>query len=337
MNKIYYIHYLRGVAAFFIVLIHCNLFFTNSNSIVAKVYSHFLTEWTAVFILISGFLFQYLIQRYNQIHFLRTKFYNVILPYLIISIPAILIYALGFKDSHSWVDIDSLKTHSYLYIFAYFYITGSHLGPLWFIPVLAMIFAFSKVLYVVGKNEKLLLLLALLSIPSIILTSRPLNDSNAIISFVHFLPVYVLGMYLSSIRDRIISRRFLFVYVAFYTVFFVAEVYFGLHASYSIITKLFLFLSLCSFFITYGDSNNSIVLSLISKMADISFALYFLHGYFVGFLRIVIDKYDIAISMPLYSIFLSIFSAVFISLVVYFIYFSISCLNLVPSRVVIGS
>lgn len=103
---------------------------------------HFLTEWTAIFLLISGFLFQFLLPKYEFSSFMKKKITNVILPYIIVSIPAILIYLLGYKTVHNWIDISELLSNSKLYAIFYFYLTGGHLGPLWFIPVLTLIFRF---------------------------------------------------------------------------------------------------------------------------------------------------------------------------------------------------
>ena len=56
-KKFSYIHYIRGIATFFIVTTHCNLF-TTDDSVLARLWSEVLREWTAIFLLISGFLFQ---------------------------------------------------------------------------------------------------------------------------------------------------------------------------------------------------------------------------------------------------------------------------------------
>ncbi|WP_374702065.1 acyltransferase family protein, partial [Klebsiella pneumoniae] len=167
-------------------------------------WSHFLKEWTAVFVLISGFLFQLLVDKYKFMPFMKVKVKNVITPYLIISIPAILIYILGFKKDHNWVDIESLIEHTTIYVISFFYATGSHLGPLWFIPVLVLIFLTSKPLSMLHKNEMLFIFVSVLSVIAIVFTSRPPQDSNAIISYFHFLPVYIIGMVICFYRDILI-------------------------------------------------------------------------------------------------------------------------------------
>ncbi|MDR6349072.1 acyltransferase family protein [Pantoea sp. SORGH_AS_0659] len=171
-KKFSYIHYIRGIAIFFIVTTHCNLF-TTDDSVLARLWSEVLREWTAIFLLISGFLFQYLVPRYEVKKFYASKFKNVILPYLIISIPAISIYVLGLKKEHNWVDINELMKHSILYILIFFYATGANLGPLWFIPMLSLIFLSSIPLKMLGENRKNILYAAVFSIVVILFTSRP--------------------------------------------------------------------------------------------------------------------------------------------------------------------
>lgn len=111
--------------------------------------------------------------RYEVKKFYASKFKNVILPYLIISIPAISIYVLGLKKEHNWVDINELMKHSILYILIFFYATGANLGPLWFIPMLSLIFLRSIPLKMLGENRKNILYAAVFSIVVILFTSRP--------------------------------------------------------------------------------------------------------------------------------------------------------------------
>ena len=281
MGKITYIHYLRGVAAFFIVAIHFNLFSTD-NELIGSVFKYFLLEWTAIFIMISGFLFQHLIYKYDFKRFMFSKVKNVIIPYIIISIPAIMIYTLGLKKDHAWIDVNELLSNSISYVVLFFYATGSHLGPLWFIPVLILIFLTSKPLSVIGNNQFLLNLLAILSLFVVISTSRPANDANVFLAYLHFLPVYVIGMFIYSKKDLIIDKKWRSLSLLIFLILFSLCVVFELSASVAIISKIPLFVFLC---IALNDLKNTRVQLVLSVLADASFAIYFIHGYFVGFAR----------------------------------------------------
>lgn len=292
MGKISYIHYLRGIAAFFIVAIHYNLF-ASDNLVLGRVFKYFLLEWTAIFVMISGFLFQHLLNRYEFNKFMLSKLKNVILPYIIISIPAILIYMLGVKKDHVWLDIPELLTHSKTYIVLFFYATGAHLGPLWFIPVLILIFFSSKPLSLIGKNEKLLNLATLLSLVVIVFTARPENDANVFLSYIHFLPVYIVGMFIYSKKNFLIDQNKKYhIFLIFFSAFLICTI-FELSASLTILSKIPLFLLLC---IVLDRLENKKVQFAFSALADASFAIYFLHGYFVGVARKIIAKYPIQFS-----------------------------------------
>lgn len=329
MERINYINALRGLAAFCIVLIHTNIFIDDSQ-LLSQVWGHFLREWTAVFVLISGFLFQYLLPKYDQKKYFKSKIKNVIIPYLIISIPAILIYTLGFKSNHIWVNIPELLEHSYLYIVTFFLVTGTHLGPLWFIPVLILIFLTSKPLSVIGRNKKILFLFAFLSIFVIGLTSRPPDSSsNPLIAYVHFLPVYILGMFFCFNRHYLIKDKNKIFYFILFLSFFIAELYWNFNSSFSIYTKLFLFLYLCTVFMELPEKN----IKPLNIMADISFAVYFLHGYFAAILILLIKERSFNFIIGLI---LNIGVGIIITALIFIIYYVMKKLK-INTRILIGS
>lgn len=328
MERLIYINALRGLAAFFIILIHCNIF-TNSTDISSKIWTHFLYEWTTIFVLISGFLFQHLLPKYEAKKYFKNKTKNVIIPYLIISIPAILIYVLGLKSDHNWIDIPELLNHSYLYVVSFFLATGSHLGPLWFIPVLVLIFLTSKPLSIIGNNKNYLYFFSFISLFAIGLTSRPPEDSNPFAAYLHFLPVYILGMFLCYNRNNLIQEKNKVLFFLLFLIIFIIELYFDLSRSIAIYTKVFLFLYLCTIFMSLSEKS----LKPLNILADISFAMYFLHGYFVGVLRKIFknNNYDF-----LTGFLLNMGSGIFITIAVFLIYYIMKKLKL-NTRILIGS
>lgn len=285
MGRIHYIHYLRGVAIFFIVLIHCTLFFKSDESFGARFLLAFLCEWTAVFLLISGFLFQYLLPKYQPSKFFLSKARNVLAPYLIVSAPAILLYVSGVKSSHTWVDLAWLNAQSVPYRVAFYYLTGAHLGPLWFIPVLLLIFACSPLLARFGRDRRNLLLSVPLCLLVIALTRRPEHDASIPLAFVHFMPVYVIGMCLCAYRDELadwMGRRVNFgLALLVFLVLFVMTIY--LDQTMAVFQKIVLFIILCQLMKEVGGEGEKV--TLWSELAETSFAIYFLHGYFVGAIR----------------------------------------------------
>lgn len=331
MGKISYIHYLRGIAAFFIVVIHFNLF-SSSDLWLGRFVKYFLLEWTAVFVMISGFLFQYLLHRYQTKKYMISKFKNVILPYLIISIPAILIYTLGIKSDHVWLDIPSLLENSMVYVVLFFYATGTHLGPLWFIPVLILIFLTSKPLSIVGRNQKVLNILSIASLFFIVFTSRPPNDSNVFLSYIHFLPVYIIGMFICSKKDVLIVDENKNIFLILSLVSFLFCAIFELKVSLSIISKIPLFLYLC---IVLSNVTNRLAQLIFSTLADASFAIYFLHGYFVGAVRKITSVYHYQFS-DYQAIVLSLLLSSFTIVCLLGVYFLLKKIT-VHTRMIIGS
>ncbi|HFY9726633.1 TPA: acyltransferase family protein, partial [Klebsiella pneumoniae] len=208
-----------------------------------------------------------------------------------------------------------MLSNSKLYTIFYFYLTGGHLGPLWFIPVLTLIFFVSKPLKFIGSNQVILSICAFISVFIVLVTSRPENDSNPIIAFIHFLPVYIIGMFFCSFREILIKESYKYGYLLLFVTFFCLEVYWDLSSSVSILNKFILFLSLCCFF--YSSPKYF----LLSIMADISFALYFLHGYFVGALRILQNRIDPNLMSGFWFGFVSsILCSIIISLIIFCIY-----------------
>lgn len=335
--KIKYIHLLRGVAIFFIVAIHTNMFVSN-DGMWARVYTAFLSEWTAVFVLISGFLFHHLLPRYEAKKYYLSKVKNVIFPYLLISVPAICIYVFGFKNSHAWVDLDYLRTQGITYQVAFFYLTGSHLGPLWFIPTLCLIYLTAPVLKILGESDKYIFGAALVSLVVIFFTRRPDNDSNAILAYVHFLPVYVVGMFISSRRKFLIESKNEFFMMAMYgfgvLLFVFVSIYF--RGSADIFQKIFMFLFLAVFFVLLERrALFSRFRFALAVLADVSFSIYFIHGYFVGALRGVSDEFGI--HSLLSGAALGISFAVLFVLATWLLSYGVKVLLKERSRVIIGS
>lgn len=333
-KKIDYIHYIRGMAIFSIVTTHCNLFIMD-DSLIGKVWSEILKEWTAVFLLISGFLFQHLLPRYQVKKFYFGRFKNVLLPYLIVSVPAMLIYFLGVKKEHNWVDIEKLMLHSCLYVVIFFYATGSHLGPLWFIPMLFLIFLTSVPLKYLGENERLLKYAAFFSIGLIFYTSRPTGDSNAFYSYIHFLPVYILGMFICQYKDVLVRNNNKWYFLISFILLFSVRVFFDVTPSVSILSKVFLFLFLC---IILSSAERNIFTVTLSRLASASFSIYFIHGYFVGVIR---KEVELLTSFPvssnvLYEIFASLFFSSLIIAIISMVLYFLKQVN-INTRIVLGS
>jgi hypothetical protein len=146
-----------------------------------------LVDATSWFVFISGYLFYYIEQRrFDYRDYLVKKVKFVILPYLILSIPALLG---GFYVSREqMVDLSPP-----MYVAWSVAVGGSVVAPMWFIPMIVIFFLVSPVFHAIAKT-KLVYMLAFVGLLVSLFSCRPVSSLNPLLTFVHFLGFYALGM-----------------------------------------------------------------------------------------------------------------------------------------------
>ncbi len=244
------------------------------------------THVNVIFIFVAGYLFQYLLTSFHYSSYLRVKLKTVILPYITISIPAIAMYMVGMKDlstlgAPSWVD----SPHEWV---GYMLVTGTHLGPLWFIPMIAIVYIASPLLKAMDDRPNLywsIFPLLLLSA----FVGRSATDNNPLQAFVFYLPVYIIGMWSSRYRDRllpVLQRNWPPLLAA---LLLPALVYVGEKGAQelSFISKILFSMGLLGLL--------SRVSAKLSKtfdwIGDLSFGIYFVHGYIAAVFLILMRKH----------------------------------------------
>ncbi|MCX6632603.1 MAG: acyltransferase family protein, partial [Candidatus Solibacter sp.] len=132
------IHSLRAVAVLCIVAVHCIPLFAWErigwhNRLVVSL----LSNGSIFFVFVAGFLFQHLSYKFEYRRYLKSRLQNVLLPYVLVSLPIIASQALrhrGVFDPnyvHHWPTVAQNVVWSLL--------TGTQtLGPFWFIPMIAL-------------------------------------------------------------------------------------------------------------------------------------------------------------------------------------------------------
>ena len=154
-----YIHNFRGVAIIFVVAGHLLLKWPADS----PVYLFFRTFWengTVLFVFIAGYLFQHLSKKFTYKAYLQKKAENVLLPYLIVSIP-ILAYRLVTND----IPELTLQLHpdfrywAFVNKLAYYLFRGAHLQQLWFVPMIILFYIAAPVLIYIDRNPRLYYLL----------------------------------------------------------------------------------------------------------------------------------------------------------------------------------
>lgn len=291
---IQYLHNLRGLAIFLVVLLHSiyivPMAFREDYSIIFV-----LNNATYLFVVIAGYFFAMLVGKYTYYKYLRAKIDNVILPYFFVSIPAILIYLLGFKHGHSWLDIDALLNGSYIWAVAVFYVTGAHLGPLWFIPMIVIFYVAFPFFRLVLRSDFIVFALFFVSLFLGFLYGRPEDNNNSILSFNYFLSAYVFGfiLYRKKPHELISSAT---AFLLFLMVLVIYSLVFdgGYSYSYDLLMRPFFCISIFSLF--YWFFNKRIV--VLGFLGDRSFYIFFVHGYFVAAFRMIdleINTYFLAL------------------------------------------
>ncbi|MEO1467104.1 MAG: acyltransferase family protein, partial [Cyanobacteria bacterium J06633_1] len=86
----------------------------------------------------------------------------------------------------------------------WFLITGRAVYAYWFIPMIVIVFAISPLINLLVRSGHLLKVVLLL-LPISMIVHRPINNINPLHSLVYFLPVYLLGIYSSANREKILK------------------------------------------------------------------------------------------------------------------------------------
>lgn len=286
-----YLNNFRGFAMLLIVAVHTIYVIADAAPRQFNILQIALANSSVLFIFISGYLFQYLINDYKYGTYLLKKFKNVILPYLIMSIPAIyILIALGGSWlGKSWIMTDSFMNKPVIIQILLFYVTGSHLPPFWFIPMISIIYLISPLLHYLDRHPNWYFIIPVLLVVSLLVGRPPMND-NPLQSFVFFLPVYLLGMHTSHFSKEYFSflaKNLIILLIAFAVL---TGLTFVDEASFSYLQKILLTF-LCLFMFSRISSHKvDAVLGLIAKY---SFGIFFIHKYSDTVIAIIYSKLGI--------------------------------------------
>ncbi len=200
-----YINHLRGLAIVLIVSFHCKTSFNwGTNHYQEKFWFSLIVYGTIVFVFISGFLFQHVHQ--TQFHFktyFTKKLNYVVLPYIIVSIPAI-INKLYFDAPEPWQS-GFYQSLSPIVKSGYLLVTGKHLGPFWFIPMITLVYLISPLLIFLDRSKYFYRYFFPLIFLAGLFTHDFGHNTSVFGSFLYFLPIYILGMWASKNETSIIN------------------------------------------------------------------------------------------------------------------------------------
>lgn len=307
LQTLNFVNVFRSAAIIWIVAGH-----TIGNTVLGGVPGHPLLStmlyeifsWgTTLFVFIAGYLFEYLLPKYEYKKYLKKKWLNVISPYLIWSIPGIiaLIHS-SAPNAHLFKSSSLLEQAIYLCLTGGFCITS------WFIPMISIFFLCAPLLIKYRQSLYLFLPVLLLYTVSvdritffplsedIILSSNPIKllfcFTQTLFYASFFLSIYVLGMFCAQYRQRLqlfMTRGKMAVLLCIAIFFMVLRIILttqGIHFSNGDTAKIFLSVFLILWldrtdywFISHAGLNK--VLNFISQY---SFGIFFVHPYILSLL-----------------------------------------------------
>lgn len=270
-----YIHAFRALAILFIVTGHAiDAFVWSENCDLERCLRILFCNGSSLFVFIAGYLFHYLSPKFEAKKYYITKLWNVIIPYVVISVPAIVLFTAFLHRATVWDGFYQAPVWKQVLTF---YLTGDHLAPLWFVPMISIFYACAPLFVKLDRNRILYYLL-----PVFIVLSLFVSRGSAVQSFVHFLSVYVLGMACSRFREQIgpVIGRLRFLVPVFLVCLVAALVEchrnVGTMTNWNYVQKLFaslFFLGLLSRW------NDRLRWKAVGTIAETSFGVFFLHAY----------------------------------------------------------
>jgi hypothetical protein len=321
MTFLHNVHQFRGVAIICIVAAHALHNFNWYNSpFQFELINSIVNQSSVWFFFIAGYLFQHLSKNFDGYRYYKTKLRHVIIPYLIVSIPA-LIASLTIIDQNMPAGFSELSPFAQI---ALFLISGQHLAPFWFVPTIALLYMLAPVLVKLDRFKwpyvSLLLLIPLslyLGRDGLLIQLGLNGYYGALSKAVYLFPAYYFGMFCSRYSEEIYSytRRFQIplIIVAALMLYATAT------NSYPTISFIFAFKLITALLLLYWLRHLTFPKQLyVDQTAELSFGIFFVHGYFLAATKIILPYLGvnggiIGASIPLYILFTLLISALSIT------------------------
>lgn len=296
---LHHVHSFRAVAIIAVVATHAlyDLHWFEKDRLGAKLSVSLVQNGTVLFVFIAGFLFQHRLTRFEYKGYLLTKLKFVIVPYLIVSLPYVLLqWHRHFGIFADWVP--RWFHNDVLHVFVA-YLSGNQMPiPLWFVPMIAVYYLMAPLFVWLDRHPVWYFCLpALLIFASF--AHRPQNQTELIQSVPYFLPVYLCGMCSSHYRERVLdaTRRWRWPLVGAVIGLVAFEVAFrdrtGAIESARIFStergvfdvNIYMKLGIGLLLLDLLRGASPTLNRILSPAADMSFGIFFLHYYFIYFAR----------------------------------------------------
>jgi surface polysaccharide O-acyltransferase-like enzyme len=316
------IHRLRGVAILLIVAAHCVTFFQwNSHPIGLSLVMDMFDNSTLIFMFISGYLFHHTSAHYQYKNYLRSKVFNVLMPYVIAAAPGMLymLFTRAPSAPDAPADLSLLGRAADLLLYG-----GSQVNyALWFIPVICIYYLASPLLVQLARRPAMYAVLFVLLPLSVVMHRPTYTHGHNLLLAVYFLSAYLGGMFCSQYHDRIVpllDRHFRLLcvvtvaLVAGHVAFSTHHGKYGVQSMQSLLTldrpdglidwlfvqKVLITLSLWALIRRFATTR----MAFLDHLADASFTIYFLHLYVIYCVVWLTQQRAIEVSLPAFALLL---------------------------------
>jgi surface polysaccharide O-acyltransferase-like enzyme len=269
-----------------------------------RVLANLISGGTSLFVFISGFLFHHVFYpKFHYATFVKKKFKNVYVPYLILSIIPVCfaLYTRIPYEEFYFGQAETFYDQVVRPVFLYYFYGG--VMVYWYIPFIMAMFLISPVFvwFVRLQTKRQIHVVVFLTFVSLFL-HRPVNNWSIIQSVIYFCPVYMFGIVCSMNKDLIYEKLrrkdgWIFLLTLSLAVLQAAVMktsgnlqkppfdFNGIDIS--LLQKM----SMCVFFMVFLHRFEAYDSRLLKQLAVSSFSIYFLHGWFIWILWMVRDWY----------------------------------------------
>lgn len=289
--------YFRAIAILIIVAGHnINETFI-IDTFAEKVLVNLIYGGTALFVFISGFFFHHVFyQKFDFKSFMIKKVQNVLVPYIVMTTIAMLLYLFTYQYLNNWTAKEIAQVagswNDTFQLYVEYVLFGGISPAYWYIPFIMIIFLMSPLFiwYIKLPLSMRLSIFGILFIVSMIIM-RPVTHLTPLHHVLYYTPIYLLGINVSMNRAEVVKfidgKAWLFGLLALLLAVMQAQFtdvvgHFekGEIFSYEGIDILFVQEALlCFFFLALLQPYESKEIPLLKQLAAASFAIYFLHEF----------------------------------------------------------
>jgi len=296
-----YLQALRALAAVFVLAGHAlNICDWRESPLIGAVLRAVLTNATTYFVFIAGFVMQTASLRHGYGEYLWKRWRYVMMPFLIMSLPTALWFTFVASPR---VSLPAFAHQSTFCLFLAQYVGGDVLNCFWFLYLIGFYYLLFPLFVWWDRHPRLYGLLLPLLMLGILVPRGAL-----LASCVHFLPVYLLGMWLSRNRDYAfgVVRATLPLWVIAVVACVAIEVATN-DPTWNYLQKLLLCPVLCLWFRREQSGKDGIV----RQLAWMSYSIYLVQGYSLWTLRhlareMVQDASKVLGDLPMYCVVLAV-------------------------------